>query len=417
MNIKKRYDEIINFIESAVNEGFGKKAIDIADKLIKEKGQGVSLRDFGAIIGFMTGEVLISYIKSRQMVRAYKSLVEDGQSIDTAINYTGLGDQPAFIKAFRRQFDMTPTEAVRAKNLSYITLPQTWSVISEENHTTKVYESDEDEYNMKGVMKFGIAANKLDLIREVIDLQSVYGFSDDQAEFAFSIVEKYKYDVRKVFDFVDDYYLQSEEFDIYKTQIDLRTQIESDSLVGGYAITGRTHPDNALCALEPLIYAYFTFNMLSINFALDLINDLDIAGIDDITKEDAFLIDFYLSSDFNDYMYSDLRDYYIAYKEKYSSYTTFDDFMVGIGLGFHLDGVDGIDSINDYIFDDIYKTTQADIDEAKKPTVNSIWLEDENGDRTMIADDDFYDDEEDDDYYDELRDDNKDYFDSFSDDS
>ena len=379
MNTKIRYDEIIQFIENAVNEGVGDKAGDIAEKLLKEKAQGISWRDMSAVIGFMTGDSLIPYIRSRQMTKAYKALVEDGKKIEIVIDYTGLSDQPTFIKAFRKQFDMSPTEAIRTNDLSLITLPQTWSVISEDDHKSRIYESDEDNEPMNEVLKFGISQTKLNLIREAMELQVVYGFNDEQSEMAFYVSEKYDISLRKAFDFIDDYCLQFYPFN-----------------------------DNEYANLseqKPLIYAYFTFDMLSISQTVELMNELRAAGVEDITLEDTELIKAYLDPELGFFSFIDLKEEYEFFKREVTGNYTFYDFKFLLGLGFDLE------SAVEHLHVDIYATTEAEIIAEKNPVSISIWEEDDSDINNYTSDnynEDFHEEDRNDffEYFGQLYDDN-----------
>ena len=309
MNTKEKYDEIIDLIEHKVTEGLGDKPGELADQVIKEKGRGDTLRDLSAVIRFMTGDQLIPYIKKRQMMKAYDIIIDDNNagSIDTAIAYTGLGDHPSFTKAFRKQFDMTPSEAKLRNDRTLITPPQTWSVISADESYSKSYYEEEEADNMAEVLKFGVEKEKLAKISEALDLQEVYAFSDAQSEAAFNLADLYGLGMRETFEFVDDYTIQ------FCTDDDGKTLENWSGL------------QKLLLAAYPLIYTYSTFHM-SISESLRLIEELAAQGVCDITKESADLIAVYLSSDFSDYSFSELKQYYRYYTEHTIEYNPFDGF-------------------------------------------------------------------------------------------
>lgn len=389
MNPKAKYDGAIEFIETVICEGVSTKAGEIADRVVREKGQGISSRDMSAIIGFMTGDMLIPYVKSRQLVYAYKTLVEDGDA-NAAIAYTGLGDQPTFIKAFRRQFDMTPLEAIKKKDSSLVTPPKTWSVISDSNENIGIYQDEEDDKSVEEDLKFGIASSKLDLIKEALDLQAVYGFDNDKSEAAFNVAEKYSISMRKAFEFVDDFYMHFESYDNTPTAKDVE---KSDAL----------------------IYTYLTFDMMSVNQSAELILELSFHGVNDITLESKELVKAYLN--YSEFSYSDLKEYYQYYinEDVASGGITLDEFIVRINLGFDLEGAADPDP---------YVVTAGDL--AEEPVI-SIWAEEEEESRySNNAISEIYDRHRDHLYYsgddddriihDEDRNEFRDYIDSLSDD-
>ena len=318
MNTKEKYDEIIDLIENRVAEGIGVKPGELADQVAREKGKGDTLRDLSTVIRFMTGDQLIPYIKKRQMMKAYEVIIDENNSgsIDTAIAYTGLGDHPAFARAFRRQFDMTPSEAKTSKDKTLITPPQTWSVISADYSYQKSYFEEEEEENMAEILKFGVDKEKFAKITEALDLQEVYSFSDAQSEAAFSLADMYNLGMRETFEFVDDYTMQFCTDDEGKP---------SESWSGLQKL---------MLAAHPLIYTYFTFH-LSINESLNLIEDLAANGVHDITKESVDFLNVYLGSDFTEYSYKALKhcfNYYIKNTIGAYDYSDFESFMINVSL-------------------------------------------------------------------------------------
>ena len=71
MTARERYDEIIQKIEEMVTAQ-RLQAKDIAEEIAW--GQGMTYRDLATVLGFLTGEQLINYIRSRKYQAAYKFL-------------------------------------------------------------------------------------------------------------------------------------------------------------------------------------------------------------------------------------------------------------------------------------------------------------------------------------------------------
>ena len=337
MNTKEKYDEIIDLIEYRVSEGLGDKPGELADQVVKDKGRGDTLRDLNSVIRFMTGEPLIPYIKRRQMMKAYEVIIDDNNigSIDSAIAYTGLSDHPAFTKAFRKQFNIAPSEAKTSKDKTLITPPQTWSVISaDDNYLMSSFEEEEED-SVAEVLKFGVEKEKLARISEALDLQEVYAFSDAQSEAAFNLADMYDLGMRETFEFVDDYTMQFCTDDY------------------GKPAENWSGLQKLLLAAYPLIYTYFTFHK-SINESLNLIEELAVQGVNDITEENLDLMEVYLGTQFTEYSYRYMKhcfNYFIKNANEAVNASNFEDFMVSVSL---LDGdlESALSMYDDYDCDD-----------------------------------------------------------------
>ena len=311
MNTREKYDEIIELIEIFIIERVGEKAGDIADKVVSKKGGGLSLRDISTIVGFMTGDMLIPYIKKRQLNKAYNYLVKDAKcNMDTAIAYTGLSDQPAFIKAFNKQFNMTPSEARRKRDSSLISPPQTWSVISIDESIKGNQESMEIEKNPKE-LRYGIDSKRFELLKHSLDLQVLFGFSDKQSEAAFYIADKNKIEIRAAFNFVDEFtmHFYDEEFE----------KLWGEKVEGSrYSVT-----------LDALFYTYCKFKM-SFSQSIELIDQLAVHGVNDITIVAPELIEAFQKSEYALFSFKELNEFFNLYKNENVGFQDpdgFDDFM------------------------------------------------------------------------------------------
>lgn len=198
MNLKEHYEDIIEKIEKKAKKSYGEKAGNIAEDICKE--EFINIREFNAIFKFMTGYSLIDYIKERQMMIAYKTLI-DNEEFDSqsAIEISGLDNQNSFGKKFKETFGLTPTEAHSKHNESLYKDPLKWEqLISNEHPKSRPVKESEDKI-------FGIVRPQYEKIVEVLDYKSLYGFDDLQSEVAFEVSEKYNISIKDAFTLVYDY--------------------------------------------------------------------------------------------------------------------------------------------------------------------------------------------------------------------
>ena len=72
MTAKERYDAIIKDIEDLTRNNH-LQAKDIAERIAYN--QGMTYRDLATVLGFLTGEQLINYIRSRKYEAAYEYII------------------------------------------------------------------------------------------------------------------------------------------------------------------------------------------------------------------------------------------------------------------------------------------------------------------------------------------------------
>lgn len=202
MNAKERYDAIISSVETCIRERNELKPGKVADIVCQKAGY--SPRELGNIFNFLTGRPLINYIRDRQMMHAYRSIIEsDSFNWETAISFTGHGDQAAFNKAFKRMFEMTPTDAFAKKDRSQLQPPQVWDTLAASEPLAHVKKDKVEEKTT-----FGIKQEQYERIMEMLDLQALYGFNQMQSEVAFELAEKNNISLKDAFEFLDDFCIQ-----------------------------------------------------------------------------------------------------------------------------------------------------------------------------------------------------------------
>jgi AraC-like DNA-binding protein len=201
MNAKDRYNRVVDEIENAIAKGECLRPGDIAEAVSRTASQ--SLRDLTSVFSFMTDQPLIQYIRTRQMMAAYQSLLDSKTlDIDRAITFTGLGDQSAFNKAFRKCFGVTPGQAFKEKSDKLYEPAMTWDVISDAEARA---ERTKEAEPMKGKTLFGVETGAFEKITQAMDYQAMYGFTQAQANAAFELAEKTQYPLKNCFEFVDNF--------------------------------------------------------------------------------------------------------------------------------------------------------------------------------------------------------------------
>jgi AraC-like DNA-binding protein len=384
VNTKDKYNDIIGFIEELIAEAIGEKSSSIAEQVIIKKGRGIPIRDMGALFSFMTGDALNPYIKKRQLMKAYEQLLDSDESIvDIAYNYTGSGDQSVFNKSFRRQFDMTPSEARRDKKYELLAPPQTWEVVSSDNYVEASDESRQKDDLMPELQKYGIPQTKYELIKEAMDMQAIYGFSDVQSETAFRIADKYDVDIREAFEFVDDCSIQF-SVDVFERIADENTNLSNEDYI----------PFDG-----PILYTYFNFD-LSVPQSLELIDELSSQGVEDVTIEDTEIIEEYIK---HGLQYKYLKKLHKYYADLPNSNFEFYEFINCIVNG---DSPEVAVDILSYSAEEMEKDHDKMLNQ---DLIESIWAEEENDVDNEIESIDKFDCYDDDLFYEPDEDERSDF--------
>jgi len=239
---------------------------------------------------------------------------------------------------------------------------------------------------MDDTLKYGISIKKFELIKDALDMQSIFGFTENQNEAAFNIAEKYNVSMQSAFEFIDDYSVQ------------FLTDDDGNYTDNQKELMFLSTPDK----IPPLLYSYFYLGQ-SIDGSFTLIKELAANGVQDITSEEFELIEEYLDSELN---YNELRNYFNHYKSVPNSNFIFRDVMENIELG--LDIETAISELVKENSDNFNKEQSLlyDIAKAESKIEEPIWAEDdkplEDDEHKMektdrYNDDLYYDPDEDDD--------------------
>lgn len=168
MTGQEKLNQIFSQIEQYVKDSKLTVGV-IASKVAKENA--ISPRDLSAIFSFLTGSTLHGYIDNRKMNEAYRIIIQDQSknpkyTVQKAIDISGYGDQPAFIKKFKKSFGKTPVQAYREKDPALLKVQLTWNTLSEAPEAEEVL----DTFLCKSDTIFGISRKKYTELQEIMNL-------------------------------------------------------------------------------------------------------------------------------------------------------------------------------------------------------------------------------------------------------
>lgn len=266
MTAKERYDEIIQKIEEMVTTQ-RLQAKDIAEEIAWD--QGMTYRDLATVLGFLTGEQLINYIRSRKYQAAYKFLSEAKErklkmsiAISKALDIADMKEQSSLNKVFKKLFGITPGEAFYMQDASRTLPPKNWAEIS--NETTAIEEIEDTQEEPETI--FGIDKALYERISRINDLEAFYGLSRDYSVVAVRLSDEQNIDLNDAFGYVEGFKAQRElildDEDASKEQI-------AAVLAEDWLWTNASNPD--------MIYCCITCG-ISVSSALWLVQELTSLG-------------------------------------------------------------------------------------------------------------------------------------------
>lgn len=253
MNAEQKYNRIINFIEAEIAKGLNTKARNILLGIKKEFG--IESRSLSEIFDFLIGKPIITYIKTRQLMKAAEVILEGGSNQD-AIKYTGYNDEPSFIKAFRSVFSVSPGNFKELKN-PQIQKSITWSDI------TRSENKPVDNAKVSAPVQFGIPIDLYVKVREAENIQIRYGFDDEASNVAYKIAERFNVGLTEAFELVDQL---------------IRFFEGRRPFIDDY--------ENWINMYGEIVYFYFKLENVFFDKAVDMFTDLRAKGIKDISKVD-----------------------------------------------------------------------------------------------------------------------------------
>jgi len=199
LTAKERYDAIIKDIEDLTRNNH-LQAKDIAERIAYN--QGMTYRDLATVLGFLTGEQLINYIRSRKYEAAYEYIISTKKlDINRAIAIADVSQQSNLNRVFRKYYDLTPGDAFRLKDATRCISPKSWDVISGSLDIESFKDDDLEEPDTI----YGIDLALYERISKINDLQAVYGLDRDYSTIAVRLCDECGIDLDSAFGYVEGF--------------------------------------------------------------------------------------------------------------------------------------------------------------------------------------------------------------------
>lgn len=246
MTAKERYDEIIQKIEAMVTTQ-RIQAKDIAEEIAWD--QGMTYRDLATVLGFLTGEQLINYIRSRKYQAAYKFLSEAkarklkmSLAISKALDIADMKEQSSLNKVFKKLFGITPGEAYFMQDASRMLPPKNWAEISSES--SAIDEIEDTHHEPETI--FGIDKELYERISRINDLEAFYGLTRDYSIVAVKLSDELNIDLGDAFGYVEGF---KAERDLILDDEEATKEQVATVLAEDWLWTNASNPDMIYCCV------------------------------------------------------------------------------------------------------------------------------------------------------------------------
>lgn len=195
MNFKEKYDNIIDYIEKNIK--LSKK--EIIKGVVNEFAMGNKMLLINAF-QFIADISMSEYIKRRQLLYILEYKINHKCSIEQAAFDYGYSNAQNYIRDFKSSFGVTPKQmtdkAIKNEKPLYIeTIVMRKDV---EYELTNILKKDEKKV-------FGLPSSQLSNIRKAMEFQALFGWTDEEADFAYQLSERINLDLEDVYYFIDDY--------------------------------------------------------------------------------------------------------------------------------------------------------------------------------------------------------------------
>lgn len=280
MNFKEKYNYIIERIEYLIESGNENIIFALVQDL------AVNERLLGDAFQFITDMTLSQYVRQRKLLHAIIYKIEMECSIDEAAEKFGFSDGAAFSKSFKLNFAKSPSAFTQADFVQWPPL-----------YIEKILEdrNDSNSSQKENEKMFGLPETQFMSLKRMFEINTLYGFSDSDAELAYNLHEKMELPMHAAFAFVEDLLLQRE--------------------------AGADFGEYDLLQVATLSYQYD----LSISQAKEVLYELEQFGIDYISDLPEGFFDIYFSEENDRNGYS--VDFILAIlKELERTNLTTDDF-------------------------------------------------------------------------------------------
>ena len=247
MTAKERYDAIIQEIErNATSQRM--QARDIAEEIAWN--QVMTYRDLATVLGFMTGEQLINYIRSRKYQAAYQFLIEAkdkgikrSRAISKALDIADIKEQSQLNKKIKQLYGITPGEAYLLQDASRLIPPKSWDEISCEE---TIIENTRDSDDVPETV-FGIDRAIYERISKINDLEAFYGLSRDYSIAAVKLSDELNITLEDAFSYVEGF--QAERNAILDDEESSEEQI-AEVMEDNWLWDNASNPDMIYCCIN-----------------------------------------------------------------------------------------------------------------------------------------------------------------------
>ena len=204
MNFKERYDEIIKEIEDAV------KANEKQITEMLSKKYGIHTRMIADAFQFISGVTLSQYIKQRRIINAINYKFEHSCSLEVAAAKYGFPDSATLSKACKSFLGISPSQISRQELARKHPLTIDALLSMEECMHIAKANCGNDSSKL-----FGIDREQFATIKDVLEINAIYGLPDEDAELAYELSVKHHVSLPRAFEFVEDMLLQEENGTMY----------------------------------------------------------------------------------------------------------------------------------------------------------------------------------------------------------
>ena len=248
MQAKEKFNNIVYKIEELVWEAEYMKAYEISEEAFAAGECYIDDRSKNTLFLFLVGSTVIDYINERRMMAAYKHLITmKKKNFKKVIDLSGVQEHSSFVRKFRKQFGMSPTQAFDKKDESRIFPIKDWDQISQEGKS--IFVKLEEDENILREKRFGISKEMYIRAQRAENLQSFYKLNDLESEFAFGLSDSHSVSLDDAFEYVYNYvwvYAEdkvSDDADMKKRDVRIKEDLLNEDTVYLYFDCGPSFED------------------------------------------------------------------------------------------------------------------------------------------------------------------------------
>ena len=248
MQAKEKFNNIVYKIEELVWEAEYMKAYEISEEAFAAGECYIDDRSKNTLFLFLVGSTVIDYINERRMMAAYKHLITmKKKNFKKVIDLSGVQEHSSFVRKFRKQFGMSPTQAFYKKDESRIFPIKDWDQISQEGKS--IFVKLEEDENILREKRFGISKEMYIRAQRAENLQSFYKLNDLESEFAFGLSDSHSVSLDDAFEYVYNYvwvYAEdkvSDDADMKKRDVRIKEDLLNEDTVYLYFDCGLSFED------------------------------------------------------------------------------------------------------------------------------------------------------------------------------